>query len=206
MPGLLEAHEPGRGFFSAKNIVLGMVTATVIFMPAVPATRAMAAYTAFLVTFALTAWVMSRGTLEGIRVKRVHRERVFEDDHVDVKLDISQTGGLAQYMVLVEDTFPAAFGIYQRSLLPMLSPKWEIRTRYRKEVERHRGLYLMGPVRIWAADPLGVFFRRSSPDCVTKLTVYPRAEPLGGIDSWGPIRGRVRRWRRRSGSGRAKRS
>lgn len=186
MPGLLESHEPGRGFFSAKNILLGMVTATLLFMPAVPATRAMAAYTAFLITFALSAWVMSRGSLEQIRVKRTHRPRVFEDDPVDVKLDISQGAGLAQYMVLVEDTFPASFGIYQRSLLPMLSPKWEIRTRYRKEAERHRGLYLMGPVRLWAADPLGVFYRRSEPDCVTRLTVYPRAEPLGGYRFLGP--------------------
>lgn len=186
MAGLLESHEPGRGFFSAKNIVLGSVTAAVLLLPAVPATRAVAAYTAFLISFAITAWLMSRRALEGVEVKRSHQARVFEEDRVDVKLDIKQREGLAQYMVLVEDTFPAAFGIYQRCLLPMLSPKWEIRTRYRKEAERHRGLYLMGPVRLWAADPLGVFFRRAAPDCVTRLTVYPRAEPLEGYRFLGP--------------------
>lgn len=186
MAGLLEAHEPGRGFFSARNILIGSAAAAVLLLPAVPATRAVAAWTVFLATFALTAWMMSRGTLEQIRVKRGHRERVFEEDPVDVRLDVAQAGGRAQYMVLVEDQFPAAFGVYQRCLLPMLSPKWEVRVKYRKEAERHRGLYLLGPVRLWAADPLGVFFRRSEGDCVTRLTVYPRAEPLGGYRLLGP--------------------
>lgn len=194
MAGLLEAHEPGRGFFSAKNIVLGSLTAALLLLPAVPATRAVAAFTAFLGTFAVTAWLMSRRALEGVEVRRSHQARVFEEDRVEVKLDIRQraveSGGFwtspAQYMVLVEDTFPAAFGIYQRCLLPMLGPKWEIRTRYRKEAERHRGMYLMGPVRLWSADPLGVFFRRAAPDCVTRLTVYPRAAPLEGYRFLGP--------------------
>lgn len=186
MPGLLESRDPGRGYFTARQIVVGCAVLFVVLLPAAPASRAVAAWTAFMVVFALTAWIMSRDSLRNIRATRYHRERVFENDKVDVTLELEQTTGLSQLMVLVQDQFVASLGIYQRNLVPMMSPHWKARLRYRKEAERHRGLYLLGPVRIWAADPLGIFYRDATIDCISRLTVYPRAIPLGGYTLPGP--------------------
>ena len=186
MSALLDPYGPGRGFLSARNLLLGssLLFSSLLFLG--QATPARAALTAFLVTSLLCAWVMSRGSLEAITVDRLHRARVFEDDPVPVTLRIRQEAGLAQSMVLVEDRFLASLSVRQRHLLPMMSPQWEAHLHYRKDAERHRGLYLLGPVRLWAADPLGVFFRRCDVDCITSLTVYPHAVPLQGYTFPGP--------------------
>lgn len=153
------------------------------FMPVYPVH---AAFAAFMAAAAMCAWVMSRGTLEGIEVERVHRPRVFEGERVAVALRLRQRAGMAQSLVIVEDQCLASLSVTHRHLLPLMSPQWEAQLHYTKEADRHRGVYLLGPTRLHAADPLGVFSRSVEADCVTTLTIYPRAAPLGGYRILGP--------------------
>lgn len=186
MPGLLESVSPGRGYLSTRNILFFCAALLLGLLPWVPASPAYAAVALMLPVLLASSWIMSRGVLEGITLERTHSPRIFEDDRVDVQLKVSQSSGLSQYLILVEDQFLASLSVYRRCLIPMMSPDWTATLRYSKDAERHRGLYLIGPARLWAADPMGTFFRTTEADCVTRLTVYPRAVPLGDYVLLGP--------------------
>jgi uncharacterized protein (DUF58 family) len=60
---------------------------------------------------------------------------------------------------------------------------------YNQLAERHRGLYMIGPVRVRAADPLGVFYQYRELPCLTRLTVYPKANPLPDYSIPGVLAG-----------------
>lgn len=182
----LEAGAPGRGRFSTRNLVMGLLFTIMATMALGWASPRHAAFAAFLASATLGAWVMSRRSLEGVTVERRHRARVFEEDVVPVGLVVRQSKGLAQTLVLVEDSFFASLSPRQRHLIPMMTPRWEAHLHYIKQAERHRGLYLLGPVHLWAADPLGIFFRHAEVDCITRLTVYPPTMELGGYRFLGP--------------------
>lgn len=184
MTGSLDPSRPG-GVPSARALLLALSSGFLILLASPQATPAHAAWTAFVITMTLSAWIMSRGALEGITIERRHRPRVFENDIVPVSLVVRQSRGLAQSLVVVEDQFPASLSVRQRHLIPLMSPRWEAHLHYYKEAERHRGLYMLGPARLWAADPLGVFFRSAEADTMTTLTVYPKAVPLGGYKFLG---------------------
>lgn len=185
MSASLDPTRPGAGALSARNVLLGVAAINLAAMAATDLAPGHAAWTAFLVVTAIMAWVMSRDSLKGIEVERHHRPRVFEDDRVPIRLTVRQTEGLTQTLVMVEDTFFASLSPRQRHLIPMMSRKWEAHLRYDKEAERHRGLYMIGPVYLWAADPLGIFYRTAHCETITRLTVYPKAQPLGGYRMLG---------------------
>lgn len=145
-----------------------------------------ASFAAFLGAMFACAWLMSRGSFDSIEVRREHRPRVFENDHVPVTIALRQHSGLPRSMILVEDQFFASLSIRQRHLVPMMTRRWEAHLHYAREAERHRGLYLLGPVWLWAADPLGLIAQAAEVDCVTQLTVYPRAVPLPNYQLLGP--------------------
>ncbi|MBI3734951.1 hypothetical protein HY256_00350, partial [Candidatus Sumerlaeota bacterium] len=171
---------------TSKYILLGGTGMFVVMLATMPVSPAHAALTAFMAAAALCGWVASRGLLKGVAVERRHRPRVFEDDRVPVTLAVRQTAGHPQTLVVVEDQFYASLSIRQRHLIPMLTRQWEAHLHYNKEAERHRGIYMLGPIEVWAADPLGLFARRIELDCVTPLTVYPKAVPLPGYRLLGP--------------------
>jgi uncharacterized protein (DUF58 family) len=179
MPAYPEYHA-WRRLFSPLNTLLMLVAMFIVLLGGMPATPDQAAFAAFIAMILVTAWVMGLGTLKGVTVERRHRARVFEGDVVPLMLVLRQRGGLAQSLVIVEDQFPASLSIHHRHLVPLLTPRWEAQLNYYKEAERHRGLYMLGPVELYASDPMGVFSRTIEADCVTALTVYPRAVPLGG--------------------------
>ncbi len=179
-------HPTGDGLTTSRSLLIGCVVLFVLLLAATTVTPAQAAYAAFLAVALLSAWIASRDALEGIAVERIHGPRIFEGDRVPVTLAVRQTTGLPQTLVVVEDQFFASLSIRQRHLIPMMNRKWEAHLHYTKEAERHRGLYLLGPVRLWTADPLGIFARDVELDCLTRLTVYPRAIPLPGYKFLGP--------------------
>lgn len=173
-------------FSSSRNLVAGLAAFFLLFVLFAPTTPNHAAFAAFMGAALACAWVMRQGALERIEVEREHRPRVFEGERVAVGLRVRQRAGLAQSLVIVEDQCFASLSIRQRRLLPLMSPRWEANVHYHKEADRHRGLYLLGPTRLFAADPLGVFARGVEIDCVTTLTIYPRAAALGGYRLLGP--------------------
>lgn len=186
MPEFPNFRLPSEDVISTRNILVGVAALFALTLATAPVSPAHAAWTAFLFTALMSAWVMSRDLLKGTTIERKHRPRVFENNAVPVTLCVRQAAGLSQTLVMAEDQFGASLRVRQLCLIPMMNPKWEARLHYRKDAERHRGVYLLGPVRLWAADPLGVFYRSKEIDCVTRLTVYPHAVPLDGYRIAGP--------------------
>lgn len=177
-------HRPGRS--THRPMMLGLIGALGVLAGIGPVWPGQAALLGFLTMTFLSSWIFSRGTLEEITAERDHRDRVFEDDRVRVGLRMRMRSGYPAMLVVVEDMFMASLNIERRQLLPVMSPRWVAHVTYSKHAERHRGFYMLGPVRFWAADPMGLHARRAIANTLTPLTVYPRALPLPGYRLPGP--------------------
>ena len=175
------------GLLSARNIVVGGAVLFALWCLLLPSNKAQAALTAFIAGAAIWLYLISRDQLASVKVKRTHQPRVFEDDPVALTLRVTRGAGLPIQMIEVEDRFFAALSTLQCHLVPVLTEGWEILIHDRQIAERHRGLYLIGPTRLRAADPLGVFFDQIDTDCVTSLTIYPRNRPLPDYTVPGPL-------------------
>lgn len=153
------------------------------FLPSSPAQAALAG-----VVWGTGVWHfwISRRQLDGITIIRSHRARIFQNDAVWVTLRVGRGDGFPIEMMELEDRFMASLERRQSHLIPMLGHDWEVLLHYERSAERHRGRYLLGPVRLHVADPLGLFPRFREVDCITPLTVYPHAVALPNYHVPGP--------------------
>lgn len=174
------------GLFSARYILISGACFFIVSLIFLPSTPAQAGLAGFMIGAGLWLYAVSRGQLKTVSAQRIHQPRVFEGDSVSLALRVRRGPGLPIQMLEVQDQFLASFHIRQEHLIPLLAPGWEVQLHYSRPVEHHRGLYLIGPVKIRTADPLGVFFTERELDCMTKLTVYPKADPLPGYCIPGP--------------------
>jgi uncharacterized protein (DUF58 family) len=163
---------------TARNMLLGMLAVAGLGFLLVATSPAQAAYAAFFCAVLVLEYKLSRNQLEGLRIKRTHVPRAFEGDRVAVELALSTTRPFPLQLLQIEDQFLASLDIRRRDLVPWLVANWEVRLPYTRHAERHHGLYLIGPVRVHCADPLGIFQESGEVGTITPLTVYPRADPL----------------------------
>ncbi|MCE5227971.1 DUF58 domain-containing protein [bacterium] len=170
-------HHTSSGLASRMVVVAGVLF-FIVWMLMLPSSPAQAAIAAFLLVATLWSWMLGRGQLKNVRVGRVHRPRVFEQDRLDVTLTFTRGTGLPIQLLEVEDRFMGSMEIMRRHLIPWLAGGWEVVLHYRAIADRHRGHYFIGPVRIHAADPLGIFMHDEELGCITPLIIYPRADPL----------------------------
>lgn len=181
----LRPHE--RDLFSSRTVMVsacGLAMLWVLFGPSTPAQAGLAA---FLVTATVWLWLISRKQLDGVRVERGHLPRVFQEDRLEVRLRLARGEGLTISMLQIEDQCMASLDMTHRELVPLLPRGWMVQAPYRRRADRHRGLYLMGPVKLRATDPLGVFGETRTLDCLTRLTIYPRADALPDYRIPGPL-------------------
>ena len=177
----------------------GLFAFWILLLPLQPAQAGMIGFLAgSMVWLRLTL----RDTLRRLSIRRTHRPRVFESDRLQVTLRVGLEEGLPIQLLEVEDLMGVSLAASQRDLIPLLTGGWEVLIHYETVADRHRGLYLMGPVRVLAADGLGVFFHEDELEPVTRLTVYPHADPLPGYAVPGPFPppGRVDGFRRARGA------
>jgi uncharacterized protein (DUF58 family) len=175
------------GVFSARRILFAAVSGMGLWLLILPSTPAHAGLWAFLAGGAIWLRLISRGQLETVGVEREHLPRVFQGDPVTVTLRLSRGRGAPIPMLVFEDRFHAAIEVRQRHLVPLLVEGWAVRLHYERRAERHRGLYLVGPAELVAADPLGVFVERRTMDCISRLTIYPKALALPDYRVPGPM-------------------
>lgn len=166
------------GWVSSRFVIAGALALFVAWLLLLPSTPLQAALAAFLLVVAAWSWLLGRVQLTHVRVARVHRPRVFEQDALDVTLTFSRGKGLPIQMIEVEDRFMGSLEMSRKHLIPWLAGGWEVLLHYRALADRHRGYYFIGPVKIHAGDPLGLFMRHEELDCITPLIIYPRADPL----------------------------
>lgn len=120
-----------------------------------------------------------------IAVKRTHTPRSFEGDDVTVDLEVQNTGRLPAHAVEIVDSFPPSGSYSIRSVALHIPPRAAVHFRYWKNCSGRRGLYVIGPARLTAADPLGLYSFRGGSEEITTLTVYPDAVPVKTLDVLG---------------------
>jgi uncharacterized protein (DUF58 family) len=104
-----------------------------------------------------------------------------------VALRVEGTGrGRGPELLLVEDTFPPSTTSRIRRLVGVpIGPGHGAELHYLARCDHRRGLYVLGPVRLHAADALGLFPRTDFAPCFSRLLVYPEAVDLTRTDLLG---------------------
>jgi len=117
--------------------------------------------------------------LRRVDARRIHDPRAFQGDDVQTEVRLRTEAHLGAFLVDVLEYFPPAGPDRIRSLY---SGVWgrgrEVVVRYRRTCHRHRGIYVLGPLRIHSSDPLGLFDREALIPLFTTLQVYPQAPEL----------------------------
>jgi uncharacterized protein (DUF58 family) len=177
----------GRDFFAPDTVLILFCACAALWLAFLPSTPAQAGLAAFMAAAAVWLKLVSRGLLDDISVERAHAPRVFQNDTLSVALRVRRGTGMPVSLLQIEDQFHPALQIPVRNLIPFLAERWTVDLHYRKGAERHRGLYVIGPIRLLAGDPLGVFESRRRIDLIDKLVIYPQADPLPDFHVPGPL-------------------
>lgn len=149
--------------------------------------QAQAGLVGFIAAMLLWQRLISWRTLDWIEIERRHRARVFAGDPVGVDLLLKRGKGYPVQLLEVRDQFQASHDVAQYHLIPWLNQRWEVLLGYRADSDRQRGLYLIGPTELRVADSLGIFYSRRLVDCLSRLTVYPRARDVKPYQLPGPV-------------------
>lgn len=132
------------------------------------------------------AWWRAWTLLRDVRIERLHHPRVFEDQQLPVELVLSNDRGARANLLLVEDIVPASSVYRLRTLIPdTIEGGMRIVVRYTAPIDKRRGLYLLGPVRVTGSDPFGLFQREFYHENMTSLVVYPGTVELRDADLLG---------------------
>lgn len=124
--------------------------------------------------------------LQMIRVTRKHHPRAFEEQVVPVELRLANISGDPCSMLVVEDEFPPSSAHRLGMLVPeTLAVGGAIQLSFAPTCTHKRGLYMLGPVRIKASDPLGWFTREVIIEHFSSIVVYPNSVDLTQSDLLG---------------------
>ncbi|MEM7245777.1 MAG: DUF58 domain-containing protein [Acidobacteriota bacterium] len=144
-----------------------------------PAHAYLALYFAFLL---ITCWRLSRRGLKGLTARRVVRDGAFEDDEVDVKIQVDNLSDRDVAFLEVADRFgPALAPIH---VLPNCGPLPSGARRvvgYRSQCSKLWGLHSLGPLRLATHDPAGLFRRATVLPDQAEFTVFPKVHHVEGL-------------------------
>lgn len=171
--------------FTAKGIFLLI---TIILLLAIAwNTDITMVYITFVI--ALVMFILSflhlQFSIPSISITRELNETAFEDDILNVKMNIRNNRGLAAYFFEVLDRFPAAApGEEEKSLFVLnISGREMKKISYSADCYK-RGLWKLGPVTVVSQDALGFFKMRNNLNVFSELLIYPN---LFRIFSFPPL-------------------
>ena len=172
-------------FFTKRNGLIAAAALAFLF-GIEDGNRSLIALGILFVAFLATGWWFARGLLDRFQAERRHSPRCLEDESLWVDLRLWNEGRKPALMLEVEDQFEPAMQSRVRALIPEpVAANEEATLSYRRACERHRGLYVLGPLRLRAADPLGLFPREREMEAFSQLWVVPRAARLKRFDVLG---------------------
>lgn len=141
---------------------------------------------AFLVAVIVADAWPRRGLLDAVRIRRRHFPRAFEGQQVTVELDIENPSPRPVHLFEASDCFPPGGAFFVRNVAIELPARSTLTFRYRQTVQRRRGLYLIGPLRLRSGSGLGLHDELATGHELTRLLVVPSVDPLRGFDLLGP--------------------
>ncbi len=107
-------------------------------------------------------------------LRKLSSERVFEDSHVDVSLELVNRGKRTGFLE-VRDKLPSALEIKQGSNYLIIDLRAGEKTRVDYQIFTPlRGVYDIGPVSFRATDNFGLFYKELEVKDVANLVVFPQ--------------------------------
>lgn len=132
----------------------------------------------------LLSWLSARGRGAGVRARRELYPSAFEEDEVAVDV-LLETDRPARMLEIV-DSFGPAISLEQWMLDPgPLRPGTRRRLSYVSYCSRQWGAYLVGPLRVVASDPAGLFRSARTIPEVEEFAVFPRVYDVPGLARLG---------------------
>jgi uncharacterized protein (DUF58 family) len=138
---------------------------------------------ALLAATLILAFVLPRFSLRGVTSGRSLQSAAFEDDEIDIQVDLINTTHRNRYMIEVIDSFPAAERDLQTPMTFIARLKRKQRRRYSYKLTCYkRGEYTIGPLILKSAYPLGIssISRKIEEECPT-LLVYPKVFEVSAL-------------------------
>ncbi|MBN1458512.1 MAG: DUF58 domain-containing protein [Armatimonadetes bacterium] len=136
---------------------------------------------AVLVALLLITYASSRLSTRAIRVQRWITDHVYEDEPVQVELEVSNSGRFPRFLLDVSDRLPdflESDGEHD-FMVPTIWPRESAVLTYRAH-PRKRGVYSWESLDVSASDPFGVFQRFQPFRAEGEAVVYPRPIELNG--------------------------
>jgi uncharacterized protein (DUF58 family) len=125
------------------------------------------------------AWHAAHNFFHEFKASRNHYPRTFEEAELRIAIRLVPGTKIPIYMLEVVDIFPPGDSWHVRALVPVrLDTSSGVELEYSAICTRRRGIYVLGPLEITAADPLGIHVRRMELPVITDLLVYPKAPVL----------------------------
>ncbi len=125
---------------------------------------------------------LARRAAEGLRVARRLTPSAFEEDPVDVELNVENRGpGRAPFLDVVDSFGPDMSRRRTISLPDPLRPGAAVSMRYRGACLRGWGIHDVGPLEISTADPMGLRWltRRAEPP--VSFDIFPRVQEVPSL-------------------------
>ncbi len=170
--------------FTRRNVVLFLSSFTLI-AGLSSASRATFGFGLFLLTLVIFEWLEGRRVQGGISLQRLHYPRAFEGDRVTVDLTAENRSKRTAHLVEIIDSFSPSGNYHLAHVAPNLPAGEGVQFRYRQTCKHHRGIYLIGPLRLRTHSPVGLFTFNQTRDIVTTLHVYPQAVGIMGFEILG---------------------
>jgi uncharacterized protein (DUF58 family) len=132
-----------------------------------------------LLVVLIITYVNSVLLFQGLRVRRKHYPRTFEQQELFITLEFDTDSAIPHYLIEIADRVPPSQHYKVHSVVPSRFDRTNIyQMEYKARCVRKRGLYVLGPIELQCADPAGVFPRTLRVDTFTELLVYPQALDL----------------------------
>jgi uncharacterized protein (DUF58 family) len=136
---------------------------------------------ATLVALLVITYASSRLSTRAICVRRRTTGHVYEDEQVQVELDVSNTGRLPRFLLDVNDRLPAFLAAEGEHdfMVPTIWPGEHAVLTYQAHPLK-RGVYAWDCLDVSASDPFGIFQRFDPFHVKGEAVVYPRPLELDG--------------------------
>ncbi len=134
----------------------------------------------------IQAFLLARRPLRRLGVHRDLYPNAFEDDTVAVPIVLENRARHPVHLVAISDSFGP--GLASRTVVLEPGPLRGARRRrltYRTACSRSWGLYMVGPLSVSTADPLGLFEARRVFPQIEPFAVFPRLYPVAGTERLG---------------------
>ncbi|MFH2137231.1 MAG: DUF58 domain-containing protein [Candidatus Omnitrophota bacterium] len=126
----------------------------------------------------ILSYVLSRLLMFNLEIKRNAPAKVYEDDVVDITIQVRNKIALFDQSIEIQDNFtPASPGLRIKIFLLNGLPKGQSEFTYQEQCYK-RGHYRLGPFKVRVTEPLGLFYHQKIIPVYSPLAVYPKIFPV----------------------------